>query len=325
MAAESRQYTVLYAEPIPAELASIMAEALPRGFQLQVVATRERDELLRRAGQADFMVVAVARVDEALLRAAPRLRLVQHLGVGYDNIDVAACRRAGVPVALMPLNVETGVAEHAILLMLAVYKQLPRADAGVRAGAWPNWALRSRSFELAGKMLGLVGFGRVGRAVARRAVAFDVRVVYHDIVRAPRELEETLGAVPLSLDELLGRADVVSLHVPLTAETRGLIGARELGLMGRDAVLINTSRGPVVDEAALTDALVSGRIAGAGLDVLDREPPDPANPLLKLDNVVLTPHIGTGTRDAFAAKMRAAAENIRRVADREAPLYQVDG
>ncbi len=323
MTDEPQHYTVLYAEPLPDDLAAIFRAELPDGFRLQTVETRGRDELLRHARETDFIVVATARIDEEVLSTAPRLRLVQHAGVGYDNVDLAACGRAGVPLALMPLNVETGVAEHAILLILAVYKQLLRMDAAVRAGRWPNWALRASCFELAGKTLGLIGFGRVGRAVARRARAFDASIVYHDLIRAPRDVEEAVGAVPLTLDALLDRADIVSVHVPLTTETRGLIGARELRLLQPHAVLINTARGPVIDETALIEALATGRIAGAGLDVLEREPPDPGNPLLRLENVVLTPHIGTGTRDAFAAKMRGSAANIRRVASGERPLFEV--
>lgn len=315
-------YTILYAEPVPDDLRAIAEEELPPGFAL-VIAGAGRDEVLRRATEADFLLAATSRVDEELLHAAPRLRLIQHQGVGYNNIDLGACARAGVPVALTPEGTTVGVAEHTILLILALYKRLREADAAVRAGQWPVWSLRSRSFELAGKTLGLVGFGRIGREVARRARAFDATIVYYDPIRPPAEVEARLEAVSLTLDDMLGRADIVSLHLPLAPETRGIIGERELGLMRPGAILINTARGPLVDEGALARALTARRLAGAGLDVFEHEPPAPGNPLLALDNVVLTPHISAGTADAFRAKMRAAFANMARVAAGEAPQHQV--
>ncbi|MGH2353916.1 MAG: 2-hydroxyacid dehydrogenase [Chloroflexota bacterium] len=314
---------VLYAEPLPADLAGFVREALPAGFALEVVATKERGELLRRVEGADFVVVATTRIDAEVLRAAPRLKHVQHQGVGYDNVDVAACRAVGVSVALTPEGTTIGVAEHTVLLILALYKRLREAESALRAGGWPVWELRSRSFELAGKTLGLVGFGRIGREVAKRAVAFDATVLYYDPARAPADAEEALRVAYAPLDDLLRRSDVVSLHLPLSEATRGVIGERELNLMPPHAVLINTARGPLVDEAALVRALAAGRIAGAGLDVFEREPPDPANPLLAMDNVVVTPHIAAGTRDAFRTKMRAVFANLQRVAAGEAPLNAV--
>jgi phosphoglycerate dehydrogenase-like enzyme len=316
-------YTVLYAEPLPADLQEIVRQVMPPGFSLEVVAGKDRAELLQRVHQADFLVVATTRVDDALLRAAPRLKHVQHQGVGYDNVDVGACRGAGVSVALTPEGTTVGVAEHTFLLILALYKRLRQADAAVRAGGWPVWELRSRSFELAGKTLGLVGFGRIGREVARRAVAFDASVLYCDPVRAPAGAEEALRVEYVPFEELLRRSDIVSLHLPLTPETRGLISERELALMQPHAILINTARGALVDEAALARALTGGRIAGAGLDVFAQEPPDPEHPLLKLDNVVLTPHIAAGTRDAFHAKMVAVFANLQRVASGQPPLNAV--
>jgi phosphoglycerate dehydrogenase-like enzyme len=318
-------WTVLYVEPLPEDLVALAREALPPGFRLEAVETPARAEVLARVGAADAIVVATTRVDETLLDAAPRLKLVQHQGVGYDNVDVAACRARGVPVALTPEGTTTGVAEHTLLLILALYKRLRTAESALRAGGWPVWELRSGSFELAGKTVGLVGFGRIGREVGRRAVAFDARVVYYDPVRAAPETEAALGVAYRPLDDLLREAHVVSLHLPLTADTRGLIDARALALMRPDAVLINTARGPLVDEAALVRALAEGSIAGAGLDVFRREPPAPDDPLLAMENAVLTPHIAAGTRDAWRTKMRAIAANLARVAAGEAPNNLVAG
>jgi phosphoglycerate dehydrogenase-like enzyme len=316
-------FTIVYGEPIPDDLRAIAAELAPAGFRLQVVASRERAELLRLAPEADFLLVATARVDEELLRAAPHLRLVQHQGVGYDNIDVDACRRAAIPVALTPEGTTIGVAEHTLLLILALFRHLLTVDAAVRRGEWPVWSMRSRSVELAGKTVGLIGFGRIGREVARRARAFDTTIVYHDAVRPPAAVEAELGAAYLARDDLLRQADVVSLHAPLTAETRGFIGERELRLMRPDAILINTARGALVDEPALVRALDEEWIAGAGLDVLAQEPPGADNPLLTCPNVILTPHVAAGTRDAYRTKMDAVFANMQRVARGEAPLNQV--
>lgn len=304
---------VLYAEPLPPELAAIAREELPPRCALDVVPSRDTEALARRLALADVVIVATTLVDARLLSAAPRLRLVHHQGVGYDNVDLTACRAAGVAVALTPDGTTVGVAEHAMLLMLALAKNLCALDAAVRRGEWPVWDYRARCFELAGKTLGLVGFGRIGREVARRARAFDMRVAYHDAVRASRDVEASLEASPLPLDDLLRTAGVVSLHLPLSPSTRAVIGRRELSLMRPEAVLVNTARGPLVDEAALAEVLAARRIAGAALDVFDAEPPSPANPLLRLENVVLSPHVAAGTRDAFRTKMRAIADNVRRI------------
>ncbi len=314
---------VLYAEPLPLDLQALAHAELPAGWTLEVVSTQDRKELLQRIGSADFVIVATARIDAAVLAAAPRLRHVQHQGVGYNNIDIPACAARGVTVALTPEGTTTGVAEHVFLLLLALYKRLREAEAKLRAGAWPVWELRSRSFEIAGKTVGIVGLGRIGRAVARRLAAFEAHVLYYDLIRPPLEVEQALGVAYRPLEELLRAADVVTLHLPLSDTTRHLIGARELALMQPHAVLINTARGALVDELALIEALRNGTIAGAGLDVFEQEPPLPDNPLLQLENVVVTPHIAAGTVDAFRAKMRAVFANLQRVALGEPPINQI--
>ena len=316
---------MLYAEPLPADLQGVVRAALPAGWTLDVVEPKQRGEVLRRVAGADFLVVATTRVDDALLAAAPRLRHVQHQGVGYDNIDVPACTARGVTVALTPGGTTTGVAEHVFLLILALYKRLRQAEGALRAGGWPVWELRSTSFEVSGKRLGLGGFGRIGQAVARRAAAFEACVTYYDPVRPSAAVEQALGASYRSLDSLLRESDIVSLHLPLSAQTRHLIGARELALMQPHGILLNTARGPLVDEPALVEAVRSGTIAGAGLDVFEQEPPAPDNPLLRLENVVVTPHIAAGTADAFRTKMQAVFANLQRVAAGEGPINQVHG
>ena len=210
------------------------------------------------------------------------------------------------------------------MLILAVYKRLVVAHGSLVRGEFLQFALRPTSYELAGKAVGLVGMGRIGREVARRVHAFDAHVLYADPVVALSAAEETaLGAARVGLDELLAGSDVVSLHVPLTAETRALVRRETLAKMKPGAVLINTARGALVDEAALVEALRTGRLAGAGLDVFEREPPGADNPLLALDNVILTPHIAAGTRDALIEKMRAAFANMQRVLRGERPVNLV--
>lgn len=317
-------HRVVYLQAVPATVLEIIRGQLPAGFELESLEEANEEEMRTKVARADFLLVATIPVTEELLAAAPRLKLIQHQGVGYDNVDVEAAARRGIPVALTPEGTTVGVAEHVFLLILALYKQLRKAEGALRRGEWLQWELRAGSYEIAGKRLGIVGLGRIGRAVAQRARAFEVaEILYHDLLRCPPEVEERLGAAFWPFHDLLRRGDIVTLHVPLTETTRGMIGVRELELMGEHAVLINTARGGLVDEAALYNALAAGQIAGAGLDVFVQEPPSPDNPLLSLDNVVVTPHIAAGTQDALQTKMAAAFANMVRVAKGERPLHQV--
>ena len=313
-------FTVFYLNPaVTPEVAAIIRAELPQGWRLLTPAGE--NDYADGLAASDFVLIADRALGAEHLARAPRLRLVQHQGVGYEKIDIAACRARGIPVALTPEGTSIGVAEHTLLLILASYKRLVHAANGVGTGKWMQWELRDTSFELCGKTLGLVGMGRIGREVARRALAFDAHVIYYDPL-APTP-PAGLDVQPVeSLDALLACADIVSLHVPLTDATRHLIGARTLRAMKPGALLVNTSRGGLVDEAALLDALLSGHLGGAALDVLDREPPDPAHPLLHRGDVLITPHISAGTRDALTAKMRAAFANmVRRT--RGEPLHHV--
>ena len=325
---EHRVYTVFYLNPgATPEVCAIIAAHLPAGWRLLVAnsaasgaRTDRCCDFASELAACDFILVADHPVTAAHIAAAPRLKMIQHQGVGYERIDLEACRLRGIPVALTPEGTSIGVAEHTILLILALYKQLVAAATGVRAGRWPQWELRDRSFELCGKTLGLVGLGRIGREVARRARAFDARVVYFDS-EPVAEPDNDVTAMA-SLPALLAAADIVSLHVPLHARSRHLIDGEALRHMKPGAILINTSRGGLVDEAALVDALRSQRLAGAALDVLEREPPAPDNPLLYMEQVLITPHIAAGTRDALGTKMRAAFANLLRFTRAE-PLRHV--
>ena len=312
---------VVYAEPVPPEVEAIIRSCLPDGFALR--ARRADEALAAIVGEADFLLVATTRVTAEVIAAAPRLKLIQHQGVGYNNIDLAAAAHAGIAVALTAEGTSVPVAEHVFLLILSLYRRLFAARESLREGRWLQWELRAESYDLAGKRMGIVGLGRIGREVAKRARAFDCEVLYSDAARAPAEVEAELGATYTPLEELLARSDIVTVHVPLSPETRGLIGAAELALMRPSALLLNVARGGIVDEAALHEALSAGRLAGAGLDVYAVEPPEVGHPLLRLDNVVATPHIAAGTRDALAAKMAAAFANMQRALRGEALHNQV--
>jgi phosphoglycerate dehydrogenase-like enzyme len=214
---------------------------------------------------------------------------------------------------LCPAGTTIGVAEHTILLILAAYKRLVVADTKMRQGMWLQWGLRSTSFELCGKTLGLVGFGRIGQAVAKRAHAFDAKILYHDaFIPVPPAEAKAWGVESVNLDDLLRRSDIVSIHVPTTDETRKFMNAERFAQMKRSAVFINTSRGAVVNEPDLVKALQDRVIAAAGLDVFEKEPINADNPLLRMDNVVLTPHISAGTVDALTEKMQAVFANMQR-------------
>lgn len=255
-----------------------------------------RSELLRRAAGAAALVTLLSeRVDDELLDAAgPGLRVVANYAVGYDNVDVAACSRRGVTVTNTPDVLTEATADMAFALLLAAARRVVEGDALVRSGAWTGWQPEQLlGVPVAGTTIGLIGMGRIGTAVAKRARGFAMKVVFYGRGRH-EEAEDELGAERLPLDELLATSDFVSVNVPLTPETRHLIGARELALMKPTAVLVNTARGPVIDEAALAAALAEERIFAAGLDVFEREPAVHGG-LLGLKNVVLAPHLGSAT------------------------------
>jgi glyoxylate reductase len=248
------------------------------------------------------------KIDDELLAAAPRLRSVANIAVGYDNIDVDACTRRDVAVSNTPGVLDETTADFAWTLLMAVARRLIEGDALARSGEWKGWNLDQLcGADVWGKTLGLLGFGRIGRAVARRAGGFGMRVIYNDAVRAPREIEVQLNAEYGERDDVLKEADFLSVHVPLLPDTRGLIGPRELALMKPTAFLINTSRGPVVQEAALISALEQRQIAGAALDVFEREP-QIGHGLLR-PNVVLAPHLASASLETRTRMAMMAADN----------------
>jgi phosphoglycerate dehydrogenase-like enzyme len=254
----------------------------------------------------------------AMIAAAPRLRLIQKIGVGVNTIDLEAAKARGIPVCNLPGTNSRAVAELALSLMLAVIRRIPRFDAGMRAGVWSDPASQDGIGELGGKTVGLVGYGSIPRLLAPVLAAMGCRVLY----TARHAVADAVGDYR-PLDALLAESDVVSLHVPQTAETTRMIDAGALSRMKPNAILINTARGGLVDQPALTAALRSGRLAGAGLDVFADEPPDFADPLFAQPNVVATPHIAWLTTGTFDRSFAIAAENCRRVMAGEKLLHRV--
>ncbi len=265
-----------------------------------------RPEVLKRvAGKDALICLLTEKVDRELLDAAgPNLRIVSNVAVGYDNIDVPACTERSVAVTNTPGVLDETTADFTWTLLMGVARRLVEGDRLARSGAWRQWNLDQLcGTDVWGKTLGIIGFGRIGRAVARRAAGFRMRVIYNSTTRAPTDVERELNAEYLPRDQVLEQADFLSLHVPLRAETRGLIGPAELAKMKRTAFLINTTRGPVVQEAALVAALEQGTIAGAALDVFEREPLISEG--LRRDNVVLAPHLGSASvRFSAASALR---------------------
>lgn len=292
------------------------------------------DTVIARHGSPDFMAALADAVclvgfgdgtmDDAFYAAAPKLRLVQLLSAGYDRCDIEAARRAGVPICNNGGANSTAVSEHAILLMLAVCRRIVWQHANVAAGRWRgNNVDDVKLYELRGRTLGIVGLGTIGKKTARLAKAFGMNVQYYDTTRLTEERADDLGVRFALFEELLRTSDIVSLHVPLSKETRHMMGAAQFAMMKPTAYLVNTCRGPVVDEPAMVEALAGGVIAGAGLDVFDQEPPPPGNPLFALRNVVLTAHFAGPTWENQYTRFRNAFDNCQRVVRGEKPLWVI--
>jgi glyoxylate reductase len=269
-----------------------------------------RKEVLRRIKDKEGLVCLLTeKINEELLRAAPKLRIAANVAVGYDNIDVDACTKRGVVATNTPGVLDETTADFAWTLLMAVARRIGEGELLARSGNWKGWNLDQLcGADVWGKTLGLVGFGRIGRAVARRALGFQMKVVYTDAVRAPQDVEKSVNAEFRDMNALLAESDFISVHVPLLPDTRGLFDAAKFYRMKPTAFLINTSRGPVVDEAALVAALEGNKIAGAALDVYENEPF--IHPGLKLPNVVLAPHLASASIETRTKMAVMAATNV---------------
>jgi phosphoglycerate dehydrogenase-like enzyme len=290
----------------------VVRQAAPPELVLHFADSYDAPEQLALSAQADILLPGFAAVTADMLARSPRVRMIHKWGIGIDAIDLDAVRRHGVALAITTGANAGPVAELAIALMLAVYRRIPYVNRAMREGRWPTPEMRETCYQITGKTVGLMGFGHIGRMLARRLRGFDAQVIYFDTRPADAGTEQELQARYVPMDELLARSDILSLHAPLVPQTAHLINARTIAAMKDGAVLINTARGGLVDEVALYQALVGGKLRGAGLDAFDPEPPAPDSPLLSLDQVVVTPHAGGGVFDNVAPVARHAFGNILR-------------
>ena len=290
----------------------VVRRVAPPELELHFAKSYDEAEQFALVEQAEIILAGWAAVTDPMLRRASKLRFIEKWGIGVDRIDVEAARRMKIPLAITAGSNAGPVAELAVALMLGVYRRLAQVDSAMRRGKWLKAEMRELGYQIAGKTVGLFGFGNIGRMVARRLRGFDCRVVYYDARRADAGLEASLGVTYVSLEKLLAESDILSLHAPFIPETAKIINAASIAKMKTGAVLINTARGELVDEKALYEALANGKLRGAGLDAFDPEPPLPDNPLLKLDQVLLTPHTGGAVFDNVENVARHAIGNIQR-------------
>ena len=302
----------------------VETEILGNVCELRLVRMEQESAMPADIADADALIVShFPRISRHMIAALQRVRVIHRNGVGYDNIDVDAAREHGIPVCNVPDYGTEEVADHAILLTLALQRNLLPSCANVRSGEW-SWRVARPGQRLRGQIFGIVGCGRIGSATALRAKAFGFSVHIFDPHLASG-WEKALGVCrATTLEELVQKADVLSLHAPLTAETHGMIGSEQFALMKQGAILINTARGPLVQEAALLDALESNRIRGVGLDVLEREPIHNAR-LGDLPNCLITPHTAFYSEQAVQEMRSSAAKNVRRILEGQAPLNVVNG
>lgn len=316
---------IVFSPVISKKAWAIGGSLLPEGFSIEILSA-DPERRIAQLEQADFLM--------GFLRGMPlrpddyphlrNVKLIQLLSAGYDKVDLERLRASGIPLCNNGGANSYAVSEHAILLMLAVYRRLPALDRLVREGGWKSSRLgEEQEHELAGKTVGIIGAGMIGRTLARRLAGFEVNLIYYDPVRPAPEDDAKLNLHYCGLDDLLQEADVVTLHAPANASTHHMICERTLGLMKRDAILINTARGELVDEAALYRALREGRLFAAGLDTFDSEPPDPKHPLFTLENVVLSPHAAGPTWESWPKRFGNSYANVQRVARGESPLWVV--
>ncbi|MCD6263444.1 hydroxyacid dehydrogenase [Candidatus Bathyarchaeota archaeon] len=302
-----RRYRVIVTEPIHPDGIDLLRREcevveLPPGA--------DEGDLLSQGLEADALITrGWIRVTREFLEAAHRLKVVAVHGVGTDHVDLEAAAEHGVLVFNTPTALTESVAEMTVALILSLLRRVVAADGAVRRGEWERKYSDLVGIELMGKTVGILGLGRIGSAVARRLKGFDVNLLYYDKVER-REVEEELGIRRMGLEELLSTSDIITIHVPLTPETHHMISSREFDLMKEGAYLVNLARGRVIDEEALIEPLRSGKLAGAALDVYEEEPPRRDNPLLSLENVILTPHIGASTREAMRRMALQSAEGV---------------
>jgi phosphoglycerate dehydrogenase-like enzyme len=307
-------YKAVYLDCIPKELNDIYREHALPDVEYITMETKDPEERLRKAKEADFYMMAGAKVDKAMIDLAPKLKLIHHQGVGFEKTDIAYATSKNIPVCTTPAGTVENVAEHAVMLILACMRQLVVADQAMRNGKFYAWELRATSYSLMDKTVGIIGFGRIGKNLAKRLLPFACKVIFYDkfITMSGAEQKQYGVTQVAALDELVAQSDVVTVHMPLTPDEAGFINAQSVfNKMKPTSIFINTARGPLVKEADLVEALKTKKIAAAGIDVFEKEPVPADNPLLKLDNVIVSPHIAGGTRDAQVARAKFMFGNIK--------------
>lgn len=289
---------------------NIIKSVAPDTLSLKFATSYDPEEQKALLADAVIACAGWAALPQEYVDAAPNLRFVSKWGIGIDRIDVDALKRRGVGLAITAGANSNAVAEHALMLMLAASRRVTQVDAAMRQGKWLKAEMRAVCYQIKGKTVGMYGFGNIGRMLARKLGSMECEIIYSDMHRAPAEVEAELGATYVTFDELLAKSDIISLHAPFTPETEAVINSETLARMKPGALLVNTSRGELIDQDALYDALVSGHIRGAGLDAFVPEPFDINHPLLTLDQVVLTPHTGGGVIDNVANVAEMMIANI---------------
>ncbi len=281
-----------------------------------------KEEIIKRIGDKDGLLCSLMeKIDKDIISHGPKLKVISSISVGFNHIDVSEATEKGIYVTNTPGILTNATADFAWALIMSSARRISEADNYVRDKKWKiPWGLSMfLGSEIYGRTLGIIGLGRIGTGVAERSKGFKMKLIYYDVIRAPKEKEENLGIEYVPLETLLKESDFISVHVPLTPETKNLISHNEFKMMKTTAHLINTSRGPVVDEDALVSALRNRTIAGAGLDVFEKEPIDPNNPLIELDNVTIAPHIASATRESRHGMAKMATENLLNVLKGEHP------
>lgn len=304
---------ILWTDKIPTEVLKIAKNLLPSGFTLLSLEEYSKDCLLESVKDVDYFFVTGHKkiIDSKVLNAATKLKMIQKSGKGYENLDLNLFKKRNIPTYRTVKANTVSCAEHTLLLILAALRRISLADSQLRKGNWLEWELRTGNSELNGKTVGLIGLGNIGTEVAKRLASFNVKIIlYYKRNRLPKETEEALGVTYCNLSQLLREGDIISLHLPLSAKTRNFIGRKEIASMKKGVVLINIARGEIIDEEALIEALKSGHIKAAGLDVFQEEPIKKAHPLFDLDNVILTPHMASGTIESLTRTLSNAFTNI---------------
>ncbi|HEV7264262.1 MAG TPA: 2-hydroxyacid dehydrogenase [Falsiroseomonas sp.] len=309
---------IVMLQPIGAEQESTIRSLLPEGFSVSAIKGRSPDDVKAGVADADYGVWWDLPITADVVAAAPRMKLLHKWGVGIDNIDIAACRARGIRIARTTGSNAVPVAEATVGLMIAVARRIVQAHIATIAGGWPKTEVSQRSILVSGKTVGILGLGAIGKGVAKRLRGFDCTILYNNRNRLPEAEERALGVQYRALDAMLAECDILSLNCPLTPETAALINAARLARMKRGALLVNVARGGIVVEADLVEALRSGHLAGAAVDVFDQEPPPPDHPLLHMDNVVCTPHTATSSYENSRRTIMHWLGNIVRVHKGEA-------